>query len=160
MFIRPASSADIDFMVSRNPDNRVMTVSSKSSDACQVCEKILAEITAENYSQDDIFGIHLALEEAFINAITHGNKQDADKKIHIEYQITPEKVEITVTDQGKGFDMNSLPDPRCGDNIYKTSGRGVLLIRSYMDVVEYNDTGNCVKMIKYRTAAGSQKKTK
>ncbi len=147
-------------MVSRNPGNRVMTVSSKSSGAYQVCEKILTEITAENYSEDDIFGIHLALEEAFINAITHGSGQDANKKIHIEYQVTSEKVEIAITDQGEGFDVNSLPDPRCGDNIYKTSGRGVLLMRSYMDVVEYNDTGNCVRMIKYRTAADSQKKTK
>lgn len=137
-----------------------MTVSSKSSGAYQVCEKILTEITAENYSEDDIFGIHLALEEAFINAITHGSGQDANKKIHIEYQVTSEKVEIAITDQGEGFDVNSLPDPRCGDNIYKTSGRGVLLMRSYMDVVEYNDTGNCVRMIKYRTAADSQKKTK
>ena len=86
-----------------------------------------------------------------MNAVKHGNKQDPARDVIIEYDLTPEKVDIRVTDQGRGFDPDSLEDPRLGDNIYKTDGRGVLLIRSYMDSVEYNELGNSVRMTKFNS---------
>jgi serine/threonine-protein kinase RsbW len=91
------------------------------------------------------------MEEAVVNAVRHGNKRDSARNVIIEYDLSPEKVDISVTDQGKGFDPDSLEDPRLGDNIYKTDGRGVLLIRSYMDSVEYNNVGNSVRMTKFNS---------
>lgn len=116
-----------------------------------VCAKILDLTQKFDYSDDDIFAIHLAIEEAVVNAVKHGNKRDPSRNVIIEYNLSPEKVEICVTDQGRGFDPDKLEDPRIGDNIYKTNGRGVLLIRSYMDSVEYNNVGNSVRMIKFNS---------
>ena len=125
-----------------------------SSDTLAVdllCQQLLGEISARDFGAEDIFGIHLGLEEAFINAIKHGNKKDKNKQISIEYLITDDRFEITITDEGEGFDPKSVPDPRSEENLYKTSGRGMLLMRSYMDIIEYNNKGNSVRMVKNRT---------
>jgi serine/threonine-protein kinase RsbW len=120
----------------------------------RVCEQIVSKAREYKYSRDDTFAIRLALEEAFINAIKHGNKMDPAKKIKIDYTVSADKVDISITDQGGGFDSQTVPDPRLGENLYKTTGRGLLLMRSYMDVVEYNDAGNCVHMVRRRENKG------
>jgi len=116
----------------------------------RICKQILSKARTYKYSRNDIFAIHLALEEAFINAIKHGNKMDPSKEVKIEYFVTADKVDISIMDQGRGFNADNIPDPRVGDNIYKTSGRGLFLMRSYMNVVEFNKAGNCVHMVKYK----------
>jgi serine/threonine-protein kinase RsbW len=73
-----------------------------------------------------------------------------DKKVRIEYLVNADKIEIFLTDQGEGFDASLVPDPRWGDNLYKTGGRGLFLIRSYMDIVEFNERGNCIRMVKHK----------
>lgn len=113
-----------------------------------VCEAILSEVRENKYDSKSLFAIHLALEEAIVNALKHGNKFDSSKKVDVSYHITESKCDISVTDEGCGFDPDSLPDPRAEENLYKPSGRGVLLIRSYMDVVEFNKIGNSVHMVK------------
>ncbi|MGA2916474.1 MAG: ATP-binding protein [Sedimentisphaerales bacterium] len=118
------------------------------SELRSICAKILCLTQELDYSDDDLFAIHLAMEEAVVNAVKHGNKRDPSRNVIIEYDLNPEKADICVTDQGRGFNPSSLADPRVGENIYKTNGRGVLLIRSYMDSVEYNNTGNSVRMVK------------
>jgi len=115
-----------------------------------VCRRILSELKAENFNQDDIFAVHLAVEEAFLNALRHGNKMDPDKEIKIDYLVSGEKIEISMTDEGNGFDPDVVPDPRCGENLYKPEGRGLLLMRSYMDVVEFSERGNSVRMVRYK----------
>jgi len=131
-----------------------VSVESSSTAIIKVCKQLLVEIEASNYSTEEIFSVHLALEEAFINAIKHGNKMDSSKAVQIDYVIGPEKVEITMTDEGQGFDPRTVPDPRVEENLYKTEGRGLLLINSYMDEVNFNETGNRVHMVKYKTKAG------
>ena len=133
-----------------------VSVESSSTAIIKVCKQLLAEIEASNYSTEEIFSVHLALEEAFINAVKHGNKMDSSKAVQIDYVIDPEKIEITMTDEGPGFDPRTVPDPRVGENIYRTEGRGLLLINSYMDEVNFNETGNCVHMVKYKTNAGER----
>jgi serine/threonine-protein kinase RsbW len=117
----------------------------------RVCQQILQEIASGGFSEEEVFAIHLALEEVLVNALKHGNKNDSNKKINIEYNITNDKFEITVTDQGDGFEPAHVPDPRNDENLCKTSGRGMLLIQSYMDKVEYNEKGNSVMLVKNRT---------
>jgi serine/threonine-protein kinase RsbW len=122
-------------MASKTPVRGSVAVESKASAIVEVCKKIISELEAGDFSQEDIFAIHLALEEAFINAIN---------------SVGLDKVEIFMTDEGNGFDPNSIPDPRSGENLYKTEGRGLLLINSYMDVVEFNEQGNQVHMVRYK----------
>jgi len=121
------------------------------SELRKVCSKVLCHAKLLGYSGDDLFAVHLAMEEALVNAVKHGNKRDADKSVTIEYDVTPEKIDLVIGDQGRGFDFGHLADPRCGNNIYKTGGRGVLLIKSYMDEVEYNTAGNSVRMVKFNS---------
>jgi len=113
------------------------------------CE-VLRTLETHDFGEDMIFAVHLSLEEAFVNAIKHGNHDDPQKNISVECLITPDKFDISITDEGFGFDPNGVPDPRRNNNLYKSSGRGVLLIQSYMDVVEYNTRGNCIHLVKYR----------
>jgi len=105
-------------------------------------------LEAGGFSQDDIFAVHLALEEAFLNAVKHGNRMDPTKKVTIEYVMDREKIEICMTDEGPGFDPRCIPDPRVGKNLYRPEGRGLLLIRSYMHTVEYNERGNSLRMVR------------
>jgi len=127
-----------------------MAIESTSSAIYEVCDWILPKLEANNFSQEDIFAIHLALEEALINAIKHGNKMNPDKEVKIEYLVSPDKVEISMADEGNGFNPEAVPDPRLGENLYKNEGRGLLLMQSYMDVVEFNERGNLVRMVRYK----------
>lgn len=128
-----------------------LVVESSNSAVYRICQRLLQEAAGNNFDEDALFGIHLSLEEAFINAICHGNDKNSAKTVNVKYLITPDKFDIYITDQGKGFNYRTLPDPRTKENICKTGGRGVLLMRSYMNTVEYNDAGNCVHMIKLVT---------
>lgn len=136
-------------MVSKTPISRSMVVESRPSAIDGVYRRILTELEANNFGEDDIFAVHLALAEAFVNAVQHGNKMDPDRKVKIEYSVVLDKVEISMTDDGSGFDPDAVPDPRYGENLYKANGRGLLLMRSYMDVVEFNERGNHVHMVRY-----------
>ena len=92
--------------------------------------------------------LFIALDEAFVNAVKHGNKNDPSKLLKITAELSPKEAAFTVEDEGEGFDVQQIPDPCDPANLFKTSGRGVLLIYNIMDEVEYNAQGNRVKMIK------------
>ena len=116
----------------------------------EVCRQILSKLEDFSFSKEDTFAVHLALEEAFSNAVTHGNKMDPHKKVRIDYSMDLDKIEISVTDQGNGFEPEAVPDPRFGKKLYEPDGRGLLLMQSYMDVVEFNERGNAVHMVRYK----------
>ncbi|HET8781267.1 MAG TPA: ATP-binding protein [Pyrinomonadaceae bacterium] len=92
--------------------------------------------------------LFVALDEAFVNAVKHGNKSDPTKLVRITAELTPKEACFTVEDEGEGFDIREIPDPCDPANLFRTSGRGVLLIYNIMDEVEYNAQGNRVKMVK------------
>lgn len=104
------------------------------------------------WPDSEVFGIHMALEEAIINAIKHGNKRDPDKKVHVQVETTLEKFYLKVTDEGEGFDPNAVPDCTADENLELGSGRGLLLMKHYMDEVTYNDRGNVLEVRKRRSA--------
>ena len=135
-------------MTSEMPISWSVEAQSTPSAIKKVYSDILAKLRAYDFSREDIFAVHLALEEAFTNAVRHGNKMDRSKKIMVDCLISSERLEISLTDQGCGFDPAEVPDPRCGDNIYKTTGRGLLLIGSYMDELEFNEKGNQLRMVR------------
>ncbi len=138
-------------MAAETPVRCSVAVESKPSALEPSCRVILEALEARGFSQDDIFAVHLALEEAFLNAVKHGNRMDPTKKVTIEYVVDPEKVEIRMTDEGLGFDPDRIPDPRVGKNLYRPEGRGLLLIRSYMHTVEYSERGNSLRMVRNRS---------
>ena len=92
--------------------------------------------------------LFIALDEAFVNAVKHGNKNDPTKLVRVGAELSPKEACFTIEDEGEGFDVQTIPDPCDPDNLFKSSGRGVLLIYNIMDEVEYNAQGNRVKMVK------------
>jgi serine/threonine-protein kinase RsbW len=92
--------------------------------------------------------LFVALDEAFVNAIKHGNRFDPQKLIRITADVSPAEAKFTIEDEGEGFDINNIPDPLDPENLFKTNGRGVLLIYNIMDEVIYNDRGNRLTMVK------------
>ncbi|HEY5884781.1 MAG TPA: ATP-binding protein [Pyrinomonadaceae bacterium] len=102
-------------------------------------------------SEDVIFGVDMAVREAVTNAVLHGNKLDETKFTDISLKSSPGSFEITVHDQGKGFNPAEIPDPTTEENILKTSGRGIFFMRNFMDEVDWTinpQGGTTVRMMK------------
>lgn len=114
-------------------------------------EEAVAELLEQaEFSENDIFAMRLALDEAMANAIKHGNCYDAAKKVSVKYKLEKDGMVIVVADEGEGFNYEDLPDPTAPDRIELPSGRGLLLMHSYMDSVSFNERGNEVTMVKRR----------
>jgi serine/threonine-protein kinase RsbW len=137
-------------MAFKAPIHSSIVVESRPSSLKEPCRRLLSILGAHGFTQDDVFAVHLAIEEAFLNAVKHGNKMDPTKKVGFEYLVDDEKVEIRMEDEGSGFNPGSIPDPRMGEYLYRPEGRGLLLIHAYMHLVEYNEQGNRVRMIRYK----------
>jgi len=114
----------------------------------EIQTRILAEVDRFHYNTDSVFAIKLALEEAIVNAIKHGNKYDESKKVYVEALIGPGQCEIQIEDEGPGFERSHVPDPTAPENLEKSSGRGILLIESYMTQVHWTHGGKRMHMIK------------
>ncbi len=134
-----------------------IAIPSIPSELNHVEDAILPVLDNKGYGERSRFAVKLALEEAVINAIKHGNELDDTKKVGISFYVGEDRVVITVTDEGEGFQPEEVPDPTSGDNLLATSGRGLALMRASMDEIRYNDSGNEVTLVKYAPwAAGKQ----
>jgi serine/threonine-protein kinase RsbW len=111
-------------------------------------EAILTELSRCGYSQNICFAIKLALEEAMTNAFRHGNKCDPSKHILVRYDITPEQIAIEVCDEGEGFCPDEVPDPTLPEYIDRPHGRGIMLMRAYLDEVSFSCNGTSVRLVK------------
>ena len=125
-----------------------MTIASDYGDAREVQRLIREEVERAGFDADSQFAIKLALEEALINAIKHGNKLDKRKLVQVEWRVSPAAVEITIEDEGPGFDRKKVPNPTDETNLEKLTGRGILLIESYMTDVQWSNGGRRVKLVK------------
>jgi serine/threonine-protein kinase RsbW len=114
-------------------------------------QEILDALKRLGWSNRDLFGIELALEESLTNAIRHGNKLDESKPVEVECKASAQRFWLRVCDQGQGFHPERVPDCTAAENLECPGGRGLALIKAYMTRVEYNDRGNCVTMEKART---------
>jgi len=116
-----------------------------------------AELTASRiaaaagFDEDQVMQISMAVREAAVNAVLHGNAYDPGKKVSLEFERTGGDLVITIRDQGKGLDPDKIPDPLAPENLLKTSGRGIFLIHSFMDEVEIrpSQTGTEIKLVKH-----------
>jgi serine/threonine-protein kinase RsbW len=127
-----------------------IAIPSDSAEARRIQEEIERQLKECNYSEREIFSVKLALEEALVNAIKHGNQFDRDKKVHIAYHIRPERIDIHIADEGCGFDPAEVPDPTAVENLERPCGRGLMLMRYYMNEVSFSSSGNSVFMTKLR----------
>jgi serine/threonine-protein kinase RsbW len=110
-------------------------------------------ISRSGISDDAAFGIDMAVREAVTNAVLHGNSQDDKKTVDIVLKSSPDAVEISVHDQGPGFNPEEVPDPTAKENILKASGRGIFFMRTFMDEVNWlirPEGGTTVRMLKRR----------
>jgi len=112
-------------------------------------QEIVSCCEAHHFSEADVFAIRLALEEALVNAVKHGNKLDKCKNVKVNYHITDQRADITIEDEGRGFNPAGLPDPTADENLEMCSGRGILLMRAYMTSVVFNPSGNKVTLTKF-----------
>ena len=113
-----------------------------------VIDGLVQKFKEYNLSGDNIFDIKLCLEEVLINAVKHGNKMDPQLFVEVALSIEPDKLIMTVKDEGQGFDFENVADPTHKENLEKTSGRGVFLVKKLMDEVEFLDNGSRIRMVK------------
>ena len=125
-------------------------IASDTGEGREVVARILEEMQKAEWAEHDVFGVHLALEEALVNAIKHGNRKDPTKTVDVVCRIASDRVQIRIADEGDGFDPQSVPDPTDEENLEIPSGRGLMLMRCYMTSVEFNARGNEVSMEKIR----------
>jgi serine/threonine-protein kinase RsbW len=116
-------------------------------------EQILRQLEELQFAEHDLFGVRLALEEALVNAIKHGNRLDPTKNVRVQWIIDHERVVIEIEDEGEGFDPGDVPDPTADENLERPCGRGIHLMRAFMTSIDYHGRGNRVVLIKARTLA-------
>ena|ERR1700719_923369 len=130
--------------ISYTLDSTLETVDSAEEKAGRIATEL-------GCGEDEVMQISMAVREGAVNAVLHGNAYDPNKKVILDFERKPEELVITIRDQGKGLDLSKIPNPLAPENLLKTSGRGIFLMRSFMDVVEIrpSQTGTELKLIKH-----------
>jgi serine/threonine-protein kinase RsbW len=115
-----------------------------------ILELIASAMQQHCYDPQEVFGVRLALEEALVNAVQHGNRHDPTKRVGASWHVGPSRVLIEIDDAGDGFDVGAVPDPCARENRERSCGRGVFLMRHYLSWVRYNRRRNRVTLCKRR----------
>jgi serine/threonine-protein kinase RsbW len=150
--VRPRDGRDELGTIRNMPTDRVSYTLDSTLETVNSAEETASRMAAEaGFGEEEIMKISMAVREAAVNAVLHGNAYDPAKKVTLAFERTGRDLVITIRDQGKGLDLSKVPDPLAAENLMKTSGRGIFLIRSFMDVVEIHpsQTGTELKMIKH-----------
>ena len=109
---------------------------------------IMDELERNGFSEESCFSIKLAMEEAIVNAMKHGNNFDESKHVTLRYAFDGDKFHLCVRDEGNGFEMKEVPDPTEDGNLCLPYGRGIMLMKAYMDEICFNEQGNEVRMMR------------
>jgi serine/threonine-protein kinase RsbW len=131
-------------LVSYTLDSTLDTVDNAEQTATRIAQEM-------GFGEDEVMQISMAVREGAVNAVLHGNAYAPDKKVVLAFERTADGLVITIRDQGKGIDLGGIPNPLAPENLLKTSGRGIFLMRSFMDEVEIRPsaTGTEIKLIKH-----------
>src|SRR5579862_8874097 len=132
-------------------EQRVSLTLDSTLETVDSAEQTATRIAGEaGFGDEEIMQISMAVREAAVNAVLHGNAYDPEKKVKLDFENTGKSLVITIRDQGRGLDTAKIPDPLSPENLLKTSGRGIFLIRSFMDDVQIkpSQAGTEIKLIK------------
>ncbi|MCU0713369.1 MAG: ATP-binding protein [Pirellula sp.] len=121
--------------------------------AHELIEQTVLAMTNLDWPGGDVFHVQMAMEEALVNAIEHGNKRCESKQVFVAISVATNEISVQIKDQGDGFDHRNVADPTEEERLDQPRGRGVLLIRELMSDSRYNDIGNELVMIKKRSVA-------
>lgn len=125
---------------------KVIKIASRVENLRKV-EKLVDEVSTECCMSSEVYGnVLIATLEAANNAILHGNKLDAKKDVNILFRWDQKKLELVVTDQGKGFNFNDIPDPTAPENVERVNGRGVFLMEKLSDNISFKENGRKVSL--------------
>lgn len=122
-------------------------IKSKVENIYPVEREIIERANHLGYDGDACFCLRLAMDEALINAITHGNRNVEEKDVRIIVFCDRERIAVTVQDEGDGFDQSRLVDPTQEPYLHKTSGRGVYLIQQFTHEIQFNEKGNAITFV-------------
>jgi serine/threonine-protein kinase RsbW len=118
-------------------------------------DRMVLDVAQEaGFPEEELHKISMAVRETIVNAVVHGNRYSAHKKVHLQVSKAGDGVTVIVTDEGNGFDLASLPDPLAEENLLHQSGRGILLIRAFVDeflMRRLTPVGTEVRLVKYLT---------
>ncbi|QDT64669.1 ATP-binding protein [Calycomorphotria hydatis] len=131
-------------------ENFEITIPNDTAEGQRVQERIVTLMEQHNFPDRDVFGVRLSLEEALVNAIKHGNGMDPDKSVKIGCWVAEHLVRVEIEDEGPGFQPEEVPDPTLDENLERPCGRGIMLMRSFMNSCEYVGRGNKVVLEKRR----------
>lgn len=126
-------------------------IPSDPDEAMRVQGQILEWVRERGYAPADQFAVRLALEEGLLNAIRHGNRLDPAKSVRVHCRIDEQTIYAEIEDEGTGFDPDRVPDPLADENLDKPSGRGLFLMRQYMNRVEHQSSGRLLILQKQRS---------
>lgn len=124
-----------------NTVNRIEVTMETLLDSVALAEGITERVArAAGFNDDDCLKIGMSVREGVINAFRYGNEQQRHKKIQLNFEVREDKFVVHIVDQGRGFDLQQVPDPLAEENLLKTSGRGIFLMRTFMDEFEVRRT--------------------
>jgi serine/threonine-protein kinase RsbW len=123
-------------------------------DSVDSAESLVLKTAREiGFEEDDLHDLGMAVREAMVNAVVHGNRYNLKKKVHLSVSQGTDRVSIQITDEGEGFERTELPDPLAEENLLRQSGRGLLLIQAFVDEFHMERVpplGTQIRMVKYR----------
>ena len=126
-------------------------------DSVEVAEAaVLKDAKSLGFHEDDLHQLGMAVRESMVNAVVHGNRYNARKKVHVSVTKAPDRLTIVIADEGEGFDPKTVPDPLAEENLLRQSGRGLLMMQAFVDEFEVRccqPRGTEVRMVKYLAKA-------
>lgn len=141
-----------------NASRSVDQVLDSTLESVDQAERVALEMARESgFGEEDLDRIGMSVRECMVNAVVHGNRYNAHKKVKLSLSRTAEKFTIRISDQGEGFDPGEVPDPVAGDNLLRHSGRGIFLMKTFMDdlqVRRLQPAGTEVTLIKNLVSSG------
>jgi len=136
--------------------NRVSYTLDSSLDSVNQAEESALQFAKNSgFNEDDVQRISMAVREGVVNAVLHGNQYDPNKKVRVSFENSGDAMLIRIADEGAGLDADNIPDPLTPENLMKTSGRGIFLIRTFMDEVKFKSLNPGTEITLIKRVSGS-----
>jgi serine/threonine-protein kinase RsbW len=134
---------------------RVCLTLESTLESVDVAERTATSTATQiGFSEDQVYQVSMAVREAMVNAVLHGNRYDPQKRVELTLERSDRNLVVSVRDQGEGLDVQKIPDPLAPENLLKQSGRGIFLMRAFMDEVQVNSSSSGTEIILIKNLGG------